>query len=143
MLALEARTLDAVAPGEQQPETDHQLKFERSNTGVTRDVHYRDASRGGWFSYNLATGGVTEGVTLYAKYWGAAEWATRRFDIFVDDELLLSVDNTGKWMQSQFKGVEYPVPASMLEGKESVTVKFQASTGASVGGIYDLRLLKP
>ena len=143
ILALEARTLDKVAPGEQQPETDHQLKFERSNTGVTRDVHYRDASRGGWFSYNLATGGVSEGVTLYAKYWGAAEWATRRFEIYVDDELLLPVDNTGKWMQSQFKGVEYPVPASMLEGKESVTVKFQASTGASVGGIYDLRLLKP
>ena len=143
MLALEARTLDKVAPGEQQPETDHQLKFERSNTGVTRDVHYRDARSGGWFSYDLATDGCTEGVSVYAKYWGAAEWATRRFDILIDDELLLQVDNTGKWMQSQFKGVEYPVPASMLEGKETVRVKFRADNGATVGGIYDLRLLKP
>ena len=142
MLALEARTLDAVAPGEQQPETDHGLLQERSNTGVTRDVHYRDASRGGWFSYDLSTGGVSEGVTIYVKYWGVAEWATRRFEIFVDDELLLGVDNTGKWMQSQFKSEEYPVPASMLEGKESVRIKFKAGDGASVGGIYDLRLLK-
>ena len=142
MLALEARTLDSVAPGEQQPETDHGLLSERSNTGVTRDVHYRDASRGGWFSYDLATGGIAEGVTLYVKYWGAAEWATRRFEILVDDEPLLSIDNTGKWMQSQFKSEEYPIPASMLEGKESVRVKFAAGAGATVGGIYDLRLLK-
>jgi hypothetical protein len=143
MLALEARTLDAVAPGEQQPETDHGLLFQRSNTGVTRDVHYRDASRGGWFSYDLATGGCSEGVTLYVKYWGVAEWSTRRFDILVDDEPLISIDNTGKWMQSQFKSEEYPVPASMLEDKESVRVKFVADNGASVGGVYDLRLLKP
>ena len=79
---------------------------------------------------------------MYVKYWGVAEWATRRFDVFVDDELLLSIDNTGKWMQSQFKSEEYPVPSSMLEGKDSVRIKFKAGDGATVGGIYDLRLLK-
>ena len=47
MLALEARTLDHVSPGEQQPETDHKIQSQRSNTGVTRDVHYRDARSGG------------------------------------------------------------------------------------------------
>ena len=143
MLALENRTLDKVAPGEQQPETDHHLLSERSNTGVTRDVHFRDARSGGWFSYELATEGCTEGVSVYVKYWGAAEWATRRFDILIDDVLLQGVDNTGKWMQSQFKSVEYPVPASMLEGKETVRVEFRAAEGATVGGVYDLRLLKP
>ncbi|MBR5736383.1 MAG: glycoside hydrolase family 127 protein [Bacteroidales bacterium] len=142
MLALEARTLDKVAPGEQQPETDHKIKSERSNTGVTRDHHYRDARSNGWFSYDLATGGVSEDVTLYVQYWGVAEWATRKFDIFVDDALMLSVDNTGKWMKSQFVSEEYPVPAAMLRGKRSVRVKFQAQQGATVGGIYDLRLLK-
>ncbi|MBR5671066.1 MAG: glycoside hydrolase family 127 protein [Bacteroidales bacterium] len=142
MLALEARTLDHVTPGEQQPETDHKIESQRSNTGVTRDVHYRDARSGGWFSYDLATGGLSDGVSLYVKYWGAAEWATRKFDIFVDDELMLSVDNTGKWMQSQFIGEEYPVPAAMLKGKDSVRVKFVAQQGATVGGVYDLRLLK-
>jgi hypothetical protein len=75
-------------------------------------------------------------------YGGVAEGSTRRFDILVDDEPLLSIDNTGKWMQSQFKSEEYKIPASMLEGKESVRVKFVAGTGAAVGGIYDLRLLK-
>jgi len=105
-------------------------------------VHYRDARSGGWFSYDLATGGLSDGVTLYVKYWGAAEWATRKFDVYVDDELMMSVDNTGKWMQSQFIGEEYPVPAAMLKGKDSVRVKFVAQTGATVGGVYDLRLLK-
>ena len=32
---------------------------------------------------------------------------------------------------------------SILEGKETVRVKFRADNGATVGGIYDLRLLKP
>jgi hypothetical protein len=45
-------------------------------------------------------------------------------------------------MQSQFIGEEYPVPAEMLKGKKSVRVKFVAQQGATVGGIYDLRLLK-
>ena len=60
----------------------------------------------------------------------------------MDDEPLMSIDNTGKWMQSQFKGEEYAIPSGMLEGKSHVRVKFQAQQGASVGGIYDLRLLK-
>lgn len=140
-LILEGRTLDAVAPGEQQPETDHKMKAERSMTGVTRDVFYRDAARGGWFSYDLATRGKSRDVSVYVKYWGVGEWSTRRFSIYIDDELLTEVDNTGRWMQSQFKTEEYPVPQRMLAGKSHVRVKFQAKPDASVGGIYAVRLL--
>ena len=41
--ALEAKTIDKVQPGEQQPETDHQMETDRSNTGSSNDVHFRDA----------------------------------------------------------------------------------------------------
>jgi len=141
-IALEARTIDSVAPGEQQPEADHRMESNRSNSGVTNDVFYRDATGGGYFSYELDTDGITEGISLYVKYWGVGEWATRKFDIYIDDQLLLSEDNTGRWMQSQFKAVEYPVPAPVLEGKETIRVKFQALPGATVGGVYDIRVLK-
>lgn len=143
-LALIRRSYDAVNPGEQQPEADHLMKQERTQTGVTQDVFYRDARMGGYFSYVLATQGSTN-ASLYVKYWGEEQRGQRKFQIYVDDELLLDVDNTGKFGKSRFYGVEYPIPASMLEGKKEVRVKFQAlqTPGASVGGVYEVRLVRP
>ncbi|MDM8161535.1 hypothetical protein QUH73_17065 [Labilibaculum sp. K2S] len=33
---------------------------------------------------------------MRVRYWGA-EWGSRKFDIYIDDEKLLTEDNTGKW----------------------------------------------
>ena len=35
----------------------------------------------------------------------------------------------------------YPLPADLTEGKEKVTVRFQAHSGCSAGGIFDLRIM--
>ncbi|MBV5349549.1 hypothetical protein JZU61_07905, partial [bacterium] len=53
-LALEKRTIDQVAPGEQQPETDHAMQQEKSNKGNNLNEFFREASDGGYFSYDLA-----------------------------------------------------------------------------------------
>jgi hypothetical protein len=51
---LEANTIDRVRLGEQQPETDHQLLFEKSRTGYgPLGKHFRAADDGGWFSFSL------------------------------------------------------------------------------------------
>ena len=119
--ALEARTVDKVQPGEQQPETDHRMETDGSFTGNTNDVFFRDARNGRSFSY------------LMQK--------THEFDIFVDDELLTSVNNTGKYRISQFKYEEFPIPSRMLEGKTEVRVKFVAKPQKQVGEIYGVRLI--
>ena len=98
-LALEKRTIDFVAPGEQQPEADHAMQKSRSSSGNSNDEFYRDASSGGYFSYEMATNGET-GLSLMVRYWGA-EWGNRKFDIYIDDEKLVTEDNTGRWNQSQ------------------------------------------
>jgi hypothetical protein len=139
-IALEKRTIDAVAPGEQQPEVDHALQKLHSNSGNNRDEFWRDASNEGYFSYNLATGGNT-GVHLMVRYWGA-ERGNRKFDIYIDDEKLVSEDNTGKWNQTQFKHIEYPIPDSMVKGKSHIRVKFQAQKGSTAGAVYYIRLVK-
>lgn len=139
---LDRRSIDKVAPGEQQPEVDHAMIQERSSTGVTNDIFYRDASRSGSFSYLFQTNGETE-LNLYLKYWGVDEFGTRQFDILIDDELMLQVDNTGRWKTGKFFGVEYAIPASMLEGKKEIRIKFKPSSmGAQIGGLYDIRLLR-
>ena len=138
---LEARTIDKVQPGEQQPETDHRMETDGSYTGNSNDVFFRDARDGHFFSYLMQTGGRTD-LSLRLKFWGVGEWKTHEFDIFVDDVLLTSINNTGKYRISEFKYETFPIPASMLEGKEQFRVKFVAKPGRQVGEIYGVRLIK-
>ncbi|MFS6555988.1 DUF6805 domain-containing protein, partial [Parabacteroides distasonis] len=70
------------------------------------------------------------------------DWRTSEFDIFIDDELLTSVNNSHRWRTTQFKTVDYPIPHSMLEGKTEVRVKFVAHKNRQVGQIYGVRLKK-
>jgi hypothetical protein len=139
-LALENRTIDFVATGEQQPEVDHAMQNFNSNSGTNLDEFWRDANHGGFFSYNLATKGESD-LTLLVRYWGY-EWGERKFDIYIDNEKLVSENNSGRWFQSKFQNVEYKIPNSMIEGKDHMRLKFQAQQGSTAGAVYYIRLLR-
>lgn len=83
-LEIQKRTVDFVAPGEQQPEADHFIQKQNSNTGNQHDEFWRDARNEGYFSYQLSTNNET-GLSLLVKYWGA-EWGNRKFEVYIDDE---------------------------------------------------------
>jgi Uncharacterized protein conserved in bacteria len=140
MLELEKRTVDFVIPGEQQPEADHFMQSERSRRGHNQDKSFREAAEGGYFSYLLRTNKNTS-LSLQVRYWGA-EWGTKKFDIYIDDEKLISENNTGRWNQSRFFDIEYKIPERILQGKEQIRVKFQATQGGAVSPVYYIRLLK-
>ena len=70
------------------------------------------------------------------------EWKTHEFDIYVDDVLVKSVNNTGKYRISEFKHETYPLPAEVLKGKTQVRVKFVAKPHRQIGEIYEVRLVK-
>ena len=139
-LALENRTIDFVAPGEQQPEVDHAMQKSNSNSGNTMDEFWRDATNGGYFSYDLATKGDSN-LTLMVRYWGY-EWGERKFDIYIDNEKLISENNTGRWYQSKFQNIEYKITNSMIEDKAHMRLKFQALQGSTAGAVYSIRLLR-
>ena len=140
-LALEKRTIDFVAPGEQQPEADHFMQKQNSNTGNQNDEFWREAhGNDGYFSYQLSTNNET-GLSLFVRYWGA-EWGSRKFDIYIDDQKLITEDNTGKWNQSKFQNVVYAIPDSMIKGKDKVRIKFQVVQGNTAGAVYYIRLIK-
>jgi hypothetical protein len=139
--ALEARTVDKVQPGEQQPETDHKMETDQSQVGNTNDVFYRDARDGHYFSYLMQTGGENN-LSLRLKYWGVGEWKSHEFDILVDDVLVKEVNNTGKYRISEFKYETYAIPADLLKGKQQVRVKFVAKPHKQIGEIYEVRLIK-
>jgi uncharacterized protein len=134
-LALEAVTLDQVAPGEQQPESDHNFKGDRTETGVHRDRHWRTAK--GWFSYDLKNRGG-EARKLRLTYFGQDK--NRSFDIYINNRFLQSVELNGK-EGDKFFDVDYHLPEEV--GKEKVlTVKFVAKEGSFAGRVFYVRLLK-
>lgn len=139
-LLLQARTIDFVAPGEQQPEADHKMEQSGSGTGNYLDEFWRNARNGGYFSYQLATNSETN-LILMVRYWGA-EKGDRKFDIYVDDEKLISEDNTGRWNQDRFVEVVYEIPPSMVQGKSYIMVKFRSLPGASTSQVYYVRLVR-
>lgn len=139
--ALEARTVDKVNPGEQQPETDHNMEADVTERGNTEGVFFRDARDGHFFSYLMQTKGETN-LSLQLKFWGQDEWRTSEFDIYVNDKLLCSVNNSHRWRTTQFKTVDYAIPSEFVNGKKEIRVKFVAHKGKQVGQIYGVRLVK-
>ena len=139
--ALENRTVDKVSPGEQQPETDHRMETDNSEKGNTEGVFFRDAKDGHYFSYLMQTKGETD-LSLQLKFWGQDEWRTSEFDIYIDDRLLTSVNNSHRWRTTQFKTVDYAIPSELVKDKKEVRVKFVAHKGKQVGQIYGVRLVK-
>jgi hypothetical protein len=38
--------------------------------------------------------------------------------------------------------VEYPVPAELVKGKKSVTVRFEATQGNEIGAVFGIRMIR-
>ena len=139
-IELDERTVDKIATGEQQPDADHKEKGENTYTGTHKDEFYRDAREGGYFSYEMATGGETD-LELMVRYWGD-EFGSRTFDILIDEQVIATEDISGKWKKAEFVDVTYPIPSELVKGKTYVTVKFQARPNNYAGGVFYLRMLK-
>ena len=139
-ITLDLRTVDAIAPGEQQPEADHLMKSEKSTKGNSHGRSWRDARDGGYFCYVLSTEGKS-GLTLRTTYWGN-ENGNREFDILIDGKTLATENLTGKWKKQTFIDVEYPIPADMLKGKKEVTLTFRPKPGNTAGGVFYIRLVE-
>ncbi len=135
--ALEAVTVDQVAPGEQQPESDHGYLGEKTASGVYRDRHWRSAR--GWFSYELKDP-RKEAKKLRVTYYGADK--DRNFDILINDRLLKKISLDGA-AGDNFIDVEYELPEAVKKGATNgYTVKFAAHPGSTTAGVYYIRLLK-
>jgi DUF1680 family protein len=134
-LALDARTIDQVAPGEQQPESDHFFKGEGADAGVNNGRHWRHAT--GWFSYELTD---KRGEAKSLRLTFARGDAGRQFDILVNGELLEAVTLEGDTATDIYtRDVAIP-PTLARSGK--LLVVFRAHAGSIAGGLYGVRLLR-
>ncbi|RKD91640.1 glycoside hydrolase family 127 protein [Mangrovibacterium diazotrophicum] len=135
--ALEDATVDLVFPGEQQPESDHFIESENTNSGVNQDKHWRDAT--GWFSY-LLTDKDGDAGKLRIMYFGLDNG--RNFSISINGEKLTDVSLDGS-KGFEFFTIDYDIPQDILDkAAGKLRVKFEADPGSVAGGIYEVRLME-
>lgn len=133
-IRLDNATLDKVVCGEQQPESDHFIQFEQSNTGFIEDTHWREAK--GWFSYRMQNKGGSARY-LYVSYFDRDR--NRQTAIYVNSSLVKSVDSPGNDQETPVSLV-IPLPDSE-KNEELLTVRFSANGNASTAKIVEVRLL--
>ena len=139
---LNARTVDTVRPGEQQPEADHRFRGERSVSGAAFGGHWRDARDGGFFEYEMRLDPAAAGHELRVQYWGGdGGGGDRVFDVLVDGRRIAAKSLHAEKPGAMIEDV-YPVPVSLTNGKSHVVIRFQAKPGKTAGGVFGLRLLK-
>jgi uncharacterized protein len=134
--ALDARTVDQVAPGEQQPEADHEYAADGGDTGIHLGRRWRHAS--GWFGYTLRDP-KREARTLQLTLSNGD--AGRQWRIELNGRVLsrppLQADAPGS-----FYTLDVPLPPDAVDAQGRLVLRFIAETGSMAGGLYGLRLLR-
>jgi hypothetical protein len=69
------------------------------------------------------------------------EWQQRTFEILVDGTRVgeQTIERRGPM---RFFDVEYAIPAEAVQGKQKLTVKFQAIQGNEIGCVFGLRMIR-
>lgn len=147
---LRAITVDEVQPHEQQPEVEHNLKRENSNSGYSDIVQkgWRDTRDEGFFSYEMTVEPNGE-MSLEVSYFGGdrtveidGKTYERDFEILIDDTVIAHQQLEHNGPPASTIDVRYPIPFELTEGKEKVEVKFASSEGKIAGGVYGVKIFR-
>ncbi len=125
-LALEARTVDKVNCGEQQPEVDHAYKGEKSDSGYDDDGRFWRNTRS-YISYQLQNKGLA-GKTLDIHFSGNLK--TEDVGIFINDRA------------AEVLAVKDKVITVKTDDKELVKLKITSENGRPTPRFFQIRLVK-
>lgn len=146
--ALEARTIDFVATGEQQSEAGHEYNYsDNSGTGSYNGESYRDAGAGGYVQFSLFNlQGKTDSLSIMCRFTTADKGRKGVLSVDGTDIADITIPSSVKDASNGFYNVEYAIPASLLTNadgtaKEKFVVRLSASKGTLMPGLYYLRLM--
>ena len=143
--ALATRTLDFVAPGEQQSEAGHEARYSSdSSTGEYNTERYRDTRANGYIQYTLYNpDGMEENLSILLRFNLADRG--RKATLTVDGEQIadITIPSSAKHSDSNgFYNAEFPIPTALAKGKRQFVVRLTASSSTLCPGIYYVRLMK-
>ena len=134
---LDARTIDQVAPGEQQPESDHGYQAEGGDAGLAPAGRWRHAT--GWFSYTLSDPALAARALRLTFSPGDAG---RKFDVLINGTLVAPLTLEAQGSTELYHREIAIDPALVAASKGKLQVRFAAREGSIAGGLYGLRLLR-
>lgn len=136
---IEERTIDNFRIGEMQPERDHNLKAsEQSYVDDALGRKGREARRNNYFSFEMK---VEQDIALNLLLTYIGDDKDRKWDILVDGVKIQTVEWPGG-KTGVFYDVEYAIPADLLKGKTSITVRMEANYGKTAGRVFGVRMVR-
>ena len=137
---LESATVAYAQPGEMQPERDFNYQSP-GDAWVVRMMGRPGRWGRSWFSFDLPVE-ADRPMALVVTYCSDHHSRGRAiFDILVDGKLAAHQEVT-RSSPARFYDVEYPINADLVESKEKVTVRFQATEGNVVAAIFGIRMIR-
>jgi hypothetical protein len=138
---LESATVAFVQPGDAEKEKE----FNQRGEETTLDRAMGKSARRGkkWFSYEVPVD-ATHPVSFLVTYF-SEERAKRTFEVFVEGQRLgeqMIERSAPGGPTGQFFNIEYKVPSNLVKDKQKVTVKFQATGGNEIAGVYGIRSIR-
>ena len=127
------RTVDLIFPGEQQPESDHSIQYEASETGTHKDRHFRRAK--GWFSYNLKIKEEASQLMITVR-----QEDRNKAVILLNNEKLTVHPTVSKADKDGFIRLCYLLPRKLKAG--SCEILFKPDGTEWTSAVYEVRLLK-
>ena len=148
--ALAARTLDFVAPGEQQSEAGHEYDYSSdSSTGEYNTEHYRDAKANGHIQYTLFNEQqVSERLSVMFRFNLADRGRMATLTIDGTKVADITIPTSAKGSDANgFYNIEYAIPDNLVRDsngdvKKRFVVRLTASSTTLCPGIYYVRLLR-
>ncbi len=147
---LKARTVDFVAPGEQQSEAGHEYNYSSESTvGNYNSETYRDARQNGYIQYSLFNpDGIKDSLSIMCRFTTAdkGRMATLTVDgvKIADITIPASVKNADA---NGFYNIEYAIPENLAvdasgNAKSKFVVRLTASATTLCPGLYYMRLMR-
>ena len=143
--AMAQRTLDFVAPGEQQSEAGHDVQYSSdSSTGMYNSERYRDARANGYIEYTLYNNSdVKENLSVMLRFNLADRGRQAVLTVNGRKVADITIPAAAKGSDSNgFYNAEYAIPADMAKGSNKFVVRLTASATTLCPGIYYVRLMK-
>jgi len=81
-------------------------------------------------------------MALVVTYYSAERRrGTARFEILVDGERIAKQE-VARSSPARFFDVEYAIGANLVQDKEKVTVRFQATNGKQIAAVFGIRMIR-
>ena len=135
--ALDARTVDFVEAGDEQSEREHQFRGERTDVREFNDRSWRTTDTNGWFEMEMK---VPSGQACQLRVETGRNRMGGGLRLFINGK-----EQGASAPQSDYepdaRTETYPLPPELLNGKERVTVRFQAPDNQRGRRVANVRVL--